>query len=63
MKSIQFFSFDALNFQHYFNTTLLYKLVQKPVKTTGTNIVVFCMLITILNTFLITLQDVLHLLF
>ena len=35
----------------------------KPVKITGSNIVVFCVLITILNTLLITMQNVLHLLF
>ena len=29
----------------------------------GSNIVIFCMLITILNTLLITMQNVLHLLF
>ena len=34
-----------------------------PVKITGSNIVVFCMLITILNTLLITMQNVLYLLF
>ena len=33
-------------------------LVQNPVKITGSNIVVFCMLITMLNTFLITMQNV-----
>ena len=37
--------------------------MQKPVKITGSNIVVFCMLITILNILLITMQNVLHLLF
>ena len=32
----------------------------KPVKITGSNIVVFYMLVTIINTLLITMQNVLH---
>ena len=38
-----------------------YLINVKPVKITGS--VVFCMLITILNTLLITMQNVLHFLF
>ena len=40
-----------------------YRTSVKNVKITGSNIVVFCMLITILNTLLTTMQNVLHLLF
>ena len=35
-----------------------YILLQWPVKITGPNIVLFCMLITILNTLFITMQNV-----
>ena len=38
-------------------------LVYKPVKITGSNMVVFYMLLTILNTLLITMQNALRLLF
>ena len=43
----------------YYSFTSVYP----PVKITGSNIVVFCMLIKILNTLLITMQNVLHILF
>ena len=44
-------------------TFIMTLLVQKPIKITGSNIVVFCMLMTILNTLLNTMQNVLDLLF
>ena len=45
-----------------FSLLFIMQLVQKPVKIKSSNIVVFCMFITILNTLLITMQNVLHLL-
>ena len=44
-------------------TSFMHQTSVKAVKKTGSNIVVFCILITILNTLLITMQNVLHLLF